>query len=64
MPMIRDTSVEMGKLYKRWQIELEGRYARRNKVHYIDDLLNQLELLNLADAPAMPQKPSGGRSAS
>ena len=55
MPMIRDTSVEIGELYKRWQVELESRYARRNKVRYIDQLLNELELLNLADAPAMPE---------
>ncbi|MEA2646509.1 MAG: hypothetical protein QOE92_1592 [Chloroflexota bacterium] len=53
--MIRDTSVEIGELYKRWQVELENRYARRNKVRYIDQLLNELELLNLADAPAMPE---------
>ena len=52
--MIRETSVEIGELYKRWQVELESRYARRNKVRYIDHLLNELELLNLADASAMP----------
>jgi hypothetical protein len=52
--MIGDTSVEIGELYKRWQVELESRYARRNKVRYIDHLLNELELLNLADATAMP----------
>jgi hypothetical protein len=53
--MIRDTSVEIGELYQRWQVELENRYARRNKVRYIDQLLNELELLNLADVPAMPE---------
>lgn len=53
--MIRETSVEITDLYKRWQVELESRYARRNKVRYIDHLLNELELLNLADAPAMPE---------
>ncbi len=52
--MIRETSVEISDLYKRWQTELESRYARRNKVRYIDHLLNELELLNLADARAMP----------
>ncbi len=52
--MIRETSVEIGELYKRWQVELESRYARRNKIRYIDHLLNELELLNLADANAMP----------
>jgi hypothetical protein len=52
--MIRETSVEISDLYKRWQVELESRYARRNKVRYIDHLLNELELLNLADATQMP----------
>ncbi len=52
--MIRETSVEITDLYKRWQVELESRYARRNKVRYIDHLLNELELLNLADAQVMP----------
>ena len=52
--MIRETSVEIGELYKRWQVELESRYARRNKVRYIDHLLNELELLNLNDARSMP----------
>jgi len=54
--MIRETSLEIGDSYKRWQVELESRYARRNKVHYIDHLLNQLELLNLADAGEMPEE--------
>jgi hypothetical protein len=52
--MINETSVEISHLYKRWEVERESRYARRNKVRYIDRLLNQLELLNLADSPAMP----------
>lgn len=52
--MISETSLEIGDLYKRWQIELESRHARRNKVHYIDRLLNELELLNLAEATTMP----------
>jgi hypothetical protein len=53
--MIRDTSIEIGELYKRWQGELETRYARRNKVRYIDHLLNELELLNLSESREMPQ---------
>ena len=52
--MINETSVEISHEYKRWQVELESRYARRNKVRYIDRLLNQLELLNLSDSPGMP----------
>jgi len=54
--MIRETSLEIGDSYKRWQIELESRYARRNQVHHIDDLLNRLELLNLAEAGVMPDE--------
>jgi hypothetical protein len=52
--MIHETSLEIGDLYKRWQVELESRHARRNKVHYIDQLLNELELLNLAEATTLP----------
>ena len=53
--MIHETSLEIGDLYKRWQVELESRHARRNKVHYIDQLLNELELLNLAEAKTIPE---------
>jgi len=52
--MINETSLEISHEYQRWQVELEGRYARRNKVRHIDRLLNQLELLNLTEAPTMP----------
>jgi hypothetical protein len=54
--MIRDTSIEISDQYRRWQVEMEARYARRNRLRYIDELLNELELLNLADAVAMPQE--------
>jgi hypothetical protein len=52
--MISETAVEIGDLYKQWQIELESRYARRNKINHIDRLLNELELLNLAEAKLIP----------
>ena len=52
--MINETSLEISHQYQRWQVELESRYARRNKVRHIDRLLNRLELLNLTEAPAMP----------
>jgi hypothetical protein len=52
--MIHETSLEISDLYKSWQVEFESRHARRNRVRYIDRLLNQLELLNLADSPALP----------
>ena len=31
-----------------------AKYARRNKMHHIDRLLNELEMLNLADQRTMP----------
>jgi hypothetical protein len=31
-----------------------AKYARRNKMHYIDKILNELEMLNLADQRQMP----------
>lgn len=52
--MIRETSLEITDTHLRWQVELESKYARRNKVRYIDYLLNELEMLNLADCDAMP----------
>ncbi|MGI8607962.1 MAG: hypothetical protein ACR2MY_01850 [Candidatus Dormibacteria bacterium] len=52
--MIHETSLEISDQYKTWQVELEGRHARRNRVRYIDRLLNQLELLNLSESPTLP----------
>jgi hypothetical protein len=52
--MISETSIEIEDLYKQWQVELESRYARRNKINHIDRLLNELELLNLAEAKLIP----------
>ena len=31
------------------------KYARRNKMRYIDQLLNELEMLNLADQQGLPR---------
>lgn len=52
--MINETSLEISDEYKRWQVELEGRYARRSKVRHIDSLLNHLEVLNLTESHSMP----------
>ncbi len=52
--MIHETSLEISDLNKSWQVEFEGRQARRNRVRYIDRLLNQLELLNLTGSPTLP----------
>ena len=32
------------------------RYARRNKIRDIDDMLNQFEMLNLADEHVVPEE--------
>ena len=53
--MIRETSLEIDATHRRWRVEFESRYARKNKLRYIDQLLNELENLNLAEAGAMPR---------
>jgi len=52
--MIEETSVEISALRERWQLEREQRYARRNRIRYIDQLLNELEMLNIAEETQMP----------
>jgi hypothetical protein len=52
--MIEETCLEITQLYERWQSEKEQRYARRNKIRYIDQMLNEFELLNLAEEPEIP----------
>ena len=34
----------------------EAKYGRRNKIRYIDRLLNELEMLNLADENRVPER--------
>lgn len=53
--MIHETSLEISHQYKSWRVELESRHARRNRVRYIDRLLNQLELFNLSESPTLPR---------
>jgi len=52
--MIEETCLEISQLYERWQAEKEQRYARRNKIRYIDQILNEFEMLNLAEEPQIP----------
>ena len=52
--MIEETCLEISQLYERWQAEKEQRYARRNKIRYVDQMLNEFELLNLAEEPLIP----------
>lgn len=52
--MIEETCLEIGELEERWETERQARYARRNRIRDIDELLNQLEMLNLADEEEIP----------
>src|SRR5438445_308761 len=52
--MIEETCLVIGELEERNATELKVRYARRNKIRHIDELLNEFEMLNLADEPEIP----------
>jgi hypothetical protein len=51
--MIEETSVQISALRERWHVEREQRYARRNRIRYIDRLLDELEMLNIAEETQM-----------
>ena len=52
--MIEETITKIDELEARNAAEYERRYARRNKIRYVDDLLNDLEMLNLAEEVEIP----------
>jgi hypothetical protein len=52
--IIQETRQTIEALEVRWERELEQRYARRNKIRFIDELLNDFEELNLAEEPEVP----------
>ena len=52
--MIEETCLQIDELATKHELEREQRYARRNKIHFIDELLNEFELLNLAEEPVIP----------
>lgn len=52
--MIEETVLVIDQLEEREAIEREARYARRNKIRYVDEMLNELEILNLADELEIP----------
>jgi hypothetical protein len=53
--MIREASVAVDELRQRDRRISETKYWRRNTMRYIDQLLNELEMLNLADRSDVPQ---------
>ena len=52
--MLEDACVEIEVLTEKDRQERATKYARRNRMRYIDQLLNELEMLNLADQTELP----------
>jgi hypothetical protein len=52
--MIQETCVEIGELEARWTSLREARNARRQRIRYIDELIDAFEKLNLADEVEVP----------
>lgn len=52
--MIQETCFEIGQLEEHWLAEKRARTARREKIHRIDELIEEFEKLNLADEPEVP----------
>lgn len=52
--MIEETCLEIGELQEHWLAEKRQRTARREKIHRIDELIEEFEKLNLADEPEVP----------
>ena len=54
--MIEEACVAIENVEQRERRAREIKYGRRNKIRYIDKLLNELEMLNLADQTAVPER--------
>jgi len=52
--MIQEASAAIKRVEERERRSREAKYGRRNKIRYIDRLLNELEMLNLADQREVP----------
>ena len=52
--MIKETSVEIGALERHWIAEKRARSARRDRIHAIDELIEEFERLNLAEEGDVP----------
>lgn len=53
--MIEQANTAIETSVERDRRDMRLKYARRKRMHRIDQLLNELELLNLADAATMPR---------
>ena len=54
--MIQEASAAIERVEERERRSREVKYGRRNKIRYIDRLLNELEMLNLADQTKVPER--------
>lgn len=54
--MIQEASAAIERVRERDRQSREAKYGRRNKIRYIDRLLNELEMLNLADRTEVPER--------
>src|SRR2546429_329131 len=54
--MIQEASAAIERVEERERRSSEAKYGRRNKIRYIDRLLNELEMLNLADHRDLPER--------
>lgn len=61
--MIQETCVEIGELEARWTSLREARNARRQKIRYIDELIDAFEKLNLAEEVEVPYELVGRAAA-
>jgi hypothetical protein len=52
--MIQETSVEIGELEQRWVRMRRERNARRRRLRFIDELIDEFEKLNLAEERDVP----------
>jgi hypothetical protein len=61
--MIQETCFEIGELEAHWVAERDARTARRRQIHYIDELIEEFEKLNLADEREIPAELIGKATA-
>ena len=54
--MIQEACAMIERVEARERRSREAKYGRRNKIRYIDRLLNELEMLNLADETRVPER--------
>ena len=54
--MIQEACVAIEDIEERERRAREVKYSRRNRIRYIDRLLNELEMLNLAERTEVPER--------